>query len=189
MKSWQRQLEGNVFRSGAVELQRLHEQVHAAARRRTEGKQQLDTWKAAAQRYFESYDALAFPGGLSKQFDLLQKNDPGAIEMAVRFLEADPWFFRSGYFKADMIRLLRRAPLAEDQRVRLQAVVIDRIMAPETPREFRWYGRLAIAVRDPDLEEQIARIAESSGSVERRHARWILGQLRSRRQYLLPAGH
>ena len=71
---------------------------------------------------FAKYDQLAFPGGLTKQFELLEAGDPEAIEMAVRYLEADPWYFRSGYYKADMLRFLRKHPLSDDQSARLRAL-------------------------------------------------------------------
>src|SRR5437868_5972807 len=49
---------------------------------------------------------LAFPGGLGHELRLLENGDLRAIELAVCFLEADPWFFRSGYIKADLIKQL-----------------------------------------------------------------------------------
>jgi hypothetical protein len=113
---------------------------------------------------------------------LLAKKDAGTIEMVVRFLEADPWFFRSGYLKADMIKHLRQAPLNEGQRKRLQQVIMARIQREDTPREFRWYCRLAPFVSDPTFEHQVAGLAEPSGSVQSRHALWVLTQLRQARQ-------
>ena len=40
---------------------------------------------------------LNMPGGIAREFESLKAGDPRAIEMAVRFLEAAPWYFRAGY--------------------------------------------------------------------------------------------
>jgi hypothetical protein len=138
-------------------------------------------WKEAAERFHASYDHLAFPGGLTRALSLLPKNDPTTIETAVRFLEADPWFFRSGYIKADLILHLRRAPLSEDQRTRLQSVILARIQG-EHRREFRWYCRMARVVSSPSFERAVAELAESSAEFISRHARWVLAQLKQDRK-------
>jgi len=84
----------------------------------------MAAWKEAARVFHESYDRLAFPGGIAREFELLKAGEPTAIEMAVCFLEADPWYFRSGYHKADFLRLLRKHPLSDDQCARLRDVIL-----------------------------------------------------------------
>ena len=42
--------------------------------------------------------------------------DQDAIECAIVYIEADPWVFRSGYFKARLLARLRRAALTGTQR-------------------------------------------------------------------------
>src|SRR5205807_7166508 len=114
----------NVFEANAAELRRMKEAAEAAWLRRGEGDLQLKVWREALERFHSAYGELAFPGGIEKAFLLLVKNDPEGIEMAVRFLEADPWYFRSGYIKADVLRLLRASPLTEEQRKRLRQVIL-----------------------------------------------------------------
>jgi hypothetical protein len=41
----------------------------------------------------------------NRRVPLKERNSSG-LATAVRFLEADPWFFRSGYTKAELIRYL-----------------------------------------------------------------------------------
>lgn len=169
----------SVFAVDAAELRRLKEAVEAACLRRNEGEIQWNVWKEAVCRFHDSYGDLAFPGGIARAFFLLEKNDPDGIEMVVRFLEADPWYFRSGYHKADMLRLLRNSPLTEDQRKRLRQVILARIHARETPREFRWYCRLARFVSDREFERQIAVLAEQPRTIRGQHACWVLTQIRA----------
>jgi len=168
----------SVFETNAAKLRDLQAAVNTTFRRRNDGDAQWKAWQEAARRFHVTYDALAFPGGIGKAMALFEKRDPGAIEIVVRFLEADPWFFRSGYHKAYMIKHLRQFPLSQDHRKRLQQVILARIESEETPREFRWYCRLARYVSDADFERQVASLAAAPGQLRRRHAGWVLAQLR-----------
>jgi hypothetical protein len=167
----------NVFETNAAKLRDLHGAINTTFRRRNDGDAQWQAWKEACRLFHASYDALAFPGGLGKAMLLFEKRYPETIEMVVRFLEADPWFFRSGYHKAYMIKQLRQFPLSEDHRKRLQQVILARIESKETPREFRSYCRLARYVSDADFERQVASLARAPGQVRQRHAGWVLAQL------------
>ncbi len=119
-----------------------------------------------------SYDRLAFPGGLERQLELLKAQDTEAIEMAVRFLEADPWFFRSGYIKAELLGRLRTAPLNDDQLERLRRIVLDRIDGPGR-REFRRYARFARRLDTPDFRAAVSDRVHSGDARTSRHATWV----------------
>ena len=54
----------------------------------------------------------------------LQVDDPAAIEGTIRYLEADPWEFRSGYLKGRLLHHLANRPLDEHQRRRLRPVLL-----------------------------------------------------------------
>jgi hypothetical protein len=98
--------------------------------------------------------------------------------MAVRFLEADPYFFRSGYHKEHFIKHLCRKPLSEDQQKRLQQVILARIRGRDT-REFRAYCRLARVVTDPAFQKQVAEMAGPSNGTVPRHAQRVIDYLKS----------
>jgi hypothetical protein len=87
----------------------------------------MAAWREAAQTFHASYDRLAFPGGLAREFELLKLGDLQAIELAVRYLEANPRYFRSGYHKADFLKFLKRHPLSDEQCDRLRKVILDRV--------------------------------------------------------------
>jgi hypothetical protein len=167
----------NVIESNAIELQELQAEIKRAWSRRGEPAQDK-AWREACARFHASYDHLAFPGGLGKAMSMLETNDPTTIETTVRFLEVDPWFFRSGYLKTEFIKRLCRAPLNEDQRKRLQQVIVARVRAKETRREFRSYCRLAPVVTELAFEKELEDIAASSGGLIARHAQWVLVRLR-----------
>jgi hypothetical protein len=125
----------NVFESNAAKLKDLHEAIHTALARRSESPARRAVWEDACRRFHAEYASLAFPGGLARAFSQLEAGDPTAIAMAVRFLEADLYFFRSGYHKEDFIKHLCKNPLSEDQKKRLREVILARIRGRD-PRNF-----------------------------------------------------
>ncbi len=151
--------------------------MHSTYRRKRESARAEEQWHKACRRFHEDYDQLAFPGGITEGMRRLATNDPGIIESAVVFLEVDPFFFRSGYIKEDLLERLRWAPLDEDQKQRMRQVILARIRDPKNRREFRRYCRLAPFVADAEFEKEIAGLAGSSGAKPKR-AQWVLEHLR-----------
>jgi hypothetical protein len=110
----------------AAKLRDLHEAVHSTYRARGDNTSRWEKWKEACRQFHESYDQLAFPGGITEGMRRLATPDPAAIESVVQFLEVDPFFFRSGYIKEDLLERLRQAPLDKNQKRRLQQVILAR---------------------------------------------------------------
>ena len=143
----------------AAKLRDLRDAIRLTVKFRHEVNSQRERWEEAGRRFHESYDQLAFPGGLTEWLGQLEANDPAAIEDAVLFLEFDPFFFRSGYIKEFVLEHLRWASLDQDHKLRFEHVVLARIRDAKTKREFRRYCRLAPFVTDPEFSEEIAKIA------------------------------
>ena len=161
----------------AAKLQELKDAIQAAFRVRNESASKMEAWQEACRRFHLAYDELAFPGGLAKAMLQLQAADPMTIELAVQFLEADPWFFRSGYIKEEVLERIRWVPLDLDQKRRLQQLILARVRDPRARREFRRYCRLAPFITDPEFEKEIVRVAGPSGTKPKR-AQWVLEHLR-----------
>jgi hypothetical protein len=166
----------NHIEANAAELRSLHSAIRIAFAQRSESAAHNQEWRAACRRFHEAYDRLAFPGGLDRGMSLLTEGDPAAIEESIRFLEVDPWFFRSGYIKAEIIRHLRRAALSPAQVGRLRQVILARIAGRDT-REFRWYCRLARVVSDPDFRREVDQLSHSPAEPIARRARWVAAQI------------
>ncbi|MBN2476565.1 MAG: hypothetical protein JXB62_18265 [Pirellulales bacterium] len=83
-----------------------------------------------------------------------------AIEDGIHYLEADPWYFRSGYQKAAIARALKAARLSPSQEERLRSVILSSLDGRIGREEFREYARLAIRITNSallrKLEEQAA---------------------------------
>ncbi len=168
----------NVFESRAAELERLNERLLELSRHRRESPEATAAWREAARAFHANYDRLAFPGGLAREFERLRNGDPEAIELAVRYLEANPWYFRSGYHKAEMLKFLKRNPLSEGQCARLRKVILDRVRGNPV-REMRAYCRLAPRVADEQFEAELLAINQKSNCHAARGAGWVLEYLRA----------
>ena len=79
---------------------------------------------------------------------------PDAIEDGILFLEISPRYFRSGYHKAVVARVLKAASLDESQQGRLRKVILDAVSSRVGP-EFSEYARLAIQVANEDFMEKL----------------------------------
>jgi hypothetical protein len=170
----------NVFEANAAELEKLRERVNEMFRERSKNPERAAAWEEAARDFHTAYDKLAFPGGLSREFDLLRIGDVTALEMAIQFLEANPWFFRSGYYKADILKALRRYPLSDEQCARMRKVILERVR-DRPVREMRAYARFAPKVSTPQFEAEITNIAADSNRHAARHAQWVLDCLKTAR--------
>ena len=108
----------------------------------------LEDFRAKTAAALPSSDAAFMPG--------LAKGHARFVETAIAFLEADPWFFRSGYEKQKIIQHLKRAPSQrERQRMRLARVVLEAIDGRDR-MEFRHFGRLACGIWSDFLDAEVA---------------------------------
>lgn len=167
----------NDIAANAAELRALHDSVWITFTRRARSPADRAAWELACRRFRENHDRLAFPGGLARGMASLAAGDLTTIETSIRFLEADPWFFRSGYIKAEILRRLRRAELTPVQVARLRRVILARIAGRDT-REFRWYCRLARTIADSEFLAEIERLHSSSVAAIARRAGWVAAQIR-----------
>ena len=168
----------NIFEHNAQTLRELKEAIDTAVVDRDLTEEHHQKWALACERFHLSFDRLAFPGGLAKELDLLRAREEQAIEMAVRFLEADPLFFRSGYIKAELLRVLRRVQLSDDQKERLRSVIVERIRSGGR-REFREYCRLARSLVNSEFRQIVKKEMASTDQRVSRRAKWIEQALES----------
>lgn len=94
---------------------------------------------------------------------------PDAVEAGISYLETAPRFFRSGYLAEEIMRELKRIPLEERQRRRLQIVVIREIVAPQA--RGRYTASLAGALLDADFDDALRQFGDTPGVVGRRAQR------------------
>ena len=126
----------------SAELNRLHEDVHSTVKKREVSAASRQRWIEACRRFRDGFHALAFPGGYERYASFLGGDDTG-LEAALRFLEADPIHFRSGYMKEALWRRLARMELDDATRARLEQATLRRLARPIS-RDY-WYQCRAMA--------------------------------------------
>jgi hypothetical protein len=142
-------------------LSKLDKNLKNATKTRHENQQ---AYLSALADFKAAYDRLAFPGGLSQGFELLKAHDPNAIDTAIAYLIADPYFFRSGYIKKDIAVILKKAPLTKEQILLLQDCLFNAI-EHKARQEYREYCRLARKIADEAFANRIRDFITHSDNV------------------------
>jgi hypothetical protein len=109
----------------------------------------------------------------------VRSGNSDAIEEAARFLVADPWCFRSGYMKAELMHALANVTLPDHLIPPLREVVLHRIIDRQ-PRLLRYAAQLAANVWDPEFEGQIAHLEREGSAGEQRAAAQVRAGARQR---------
>ena len=135
-------------------------------------------WQDACALFQYTLDH-AYPADFWEGFATLLAGTSDNLEPYLAFLEADLYFFRSGYAKTKIIRGLKRLPLTSAQKSCLQNVVL-RVVDKGFRREFRDYCRLARYIQSPDwLKEVETRLASDDPDIAVR-AKWVLEACRKK---------
>jgi hypothetical protein len=127
----------------AEEINKLTKTVNETVKHRNTDEQ---AWHRATQEFHAAYDRLAFPGGLKEGLERLKQHDPSAIKLAVIYLEANPYHFRSGYSKEKIAQILKQVPLTDDQKQRL-LTAIAAAASDKDQRKLRVYNALAKTIK------------------------------------------
>jgi len=118
----------------AQRITQLHNRIHETLRDRDKNDHKRKAWQTACVDFHSQYNALAFPGGLDGAYERILQGDATAMEAAICFLECRPYFFRSGYMFKDILRKAKKAPLNEDQKMRLHTVIAAYEKYKNTPK-------------------------------------------------------
>ena len=162
----------SIISEHAERLRALNAEIHRTFEKAPHGSEH----HAACRVFHSEFDRLAFPGGLQRGLAQLKALDPEAIEVAVQFLEEDPWFHRSGYIKEEIVRRLKKAPLKPEQRSRLAAVVAASVC--RGPRRIAQHvARLAPIVASPAFVRNMETQAKSDDPELRRRAEHVISVL------------
>lgn len=168
-------------RERAAAIEALHSAVHHAYKARDGATHANKAWSEAAASFRSAVEAFYAP--YEEVLAGVRAGRTEEIEQATRFLVADPWCFRSGYLKEEMMHALANTPLPHHVIQPLRQVVLHRIADPQ-PRLLRYAAQLAANLWDEDFETQIGRLQYAGSSRERLAAALVDARARQRIQSL-----
>jgi len=130
-------------------------------------------WEDACKAFHCYYEDHFYPGG-ARRWALLKAGDSSEIDTAIAFLCVDPWFFRSGYMKEEIWRVLKRAPLSSKQQRTLEAIA-EEYLDKALRREFWTMARYVRIHGSEGFWSRIQTAAMSQAQTFRRtKAEWLL---------------
>ena len=165
--SFARQINEN-----AKQLRELHDRIGETYRKQPHGSEH----HAACAEFHNQYDKLAFPGGMQRALARLLEKDKSIIEPTIKYLQADPMYFYSGYAKVKMIRRLKHCPLTPSQRKRLAELLIHSVDHIKH-REYQEYARLAHLIPLPNVKKAMEQRVAKSDHIIASRAEYVLNVL------------
>jgi hypothetical protein len=88
----------------ARRVNELKARIDETVKFRDKNEHKRKEWQNACYDFHKEYNSLAFPGGYEGALERLLDGDPKTMEAAICFLEARPYFFRSGYMFTEVSR-------------------------------------------------------------------------------------
>ena len=162
----------STIRSNAEVINRLNARIDETLRHRGQSEAKRREWEQACAAFHKAYPDLFFPGG-SNGWGAFLARDPGMREAAIEFLEADPWFFRSGYLKQTIWTRLKQSLLSVEELQRLEAVALA-YLAKQAYLEFWYMARYVRARGSAEFWSAIAQLAEHDQTDRGTKAGWLL---------------
>ena len=126
--------------------------------------------------FWHEAQAAAYPPGFRAAFEQLQAGDRAGLESALLFLEADPYFFGTGYLRTHLSRYIKPPMLSSSDTTRIQKIIVAAVETRHD-RDFGAFYRLAKKVDAPELRAQLERRLTHDDTDVRRRARWVLEAL------------
>ena len=153
------------FTAKVSELNRLHKSLHELSdlRWRTQKAEDIARWENAV-RVWKEYSGFGedtkFYFFESRDFlSALASGDADAKESSIRFLEFDPYYYRSGYIKSKLLVRLKNIKLSASEVKRLQKVICNAIVSQLPKCEFKYYARLLKNVGTPELRKKLQNLS------------------------------
>ena len=153
------------FAARVAELNRLHKLVHKSSelRWRTQKAEDIARWENAV-RAWKAYSGFGedtkFYFFESRDFlSALASGDADAKESAIRFLEFDPYYYRSGYIKSKLLVRLKNIKLSASEVKQLQKVICNAIVSPQPKCEFKYYARLLKNIGTPEFRAKLQNLS------------------------------
>ena len=162
----QKQFDFTNFAAKVDELNHMHKLVHELSDLRWHsGKaEDIERW-AKAVKDWKEFSGFGYPEMKFYFFEnqtflaALSAGDADAKESAIRFLEFDPYYYRSGYIKSQLLVRLKNIKLSASEVKRLQKVICNAIVSPQPKSEFKYYAGLLKNIGTPEFRKQLQHLS------------------------------
>ena len=154
------------FAARVAELNRLHKSLHELSdlRWRTQKAEDVARWENAV-RAWKEFSGFGYPEMKFYFFEnqtflaVLSSGETDAKESAIKFLEFDPYYYRSGYIKSKLLVRLKQLKLNASEIKRLQKVVCNAILSPLPKSEFKYYAGLLKNIGTPEFRAKLQNLS------------------------------
>ena len=154
------------FAAKVAELNRLHKLVHESSdlRWRTGKTEDIEHWEKAV-RDWKEFSGFGYPEMKFYFFEnqtflaALSAGDAEAKESAIKYLEFDPYYYRSGYIKSKLLVRLKQLKLNASEIKRLQKVVCNAILSLLPKSEFKYYAGLLKNIGTPEFRAKLQNLS------------------------------
>lgn len=155
----------------ANKISELNRAIHETYKNRTKNR---TAWSKACSEFRNYHSEMQ--SFLSASYGKKNITCPELLEFIITFLELDPMFFRSGYYKEQMLKKLKKVDLDKEQILRLRKVMYSAV-EERGSREYKGYCRLAPKLADSQLKQWLASILEKGKGSKRSRAELMLAQI------------
>ena len=156
------------LKARAQALNAASAKIHSTVPLRDSSAADHHAWHEATVEFRAALEQM-YPESFWRDTRALAAGDTHAVEPALAFLEADPWCFRSGYVKAELMRYLSRVALTVPQQKRSQQILLHLVDVGDR-REFSYACRLARANSSDPLRGELKQRLDSPDRGVRRRA-------------------
>ena len=153
------------FAARVAELNRLHKLAHELSdlRLRTGKAEDITCWENSV-RAWKEFSGFGYPETKFYFFEnqtflaALSAGDAEVKESAIKYLEFDPYYYRSGYIKSKLLVRLKHIKLTASEIKRLQKVVCNAILSPLPKSAFKYYAGLLKNIGIPEFHLQLEKL-------------------------------
>ena len=154
------------FTARVAELNRRYKELHdlSELRLRTGKEEDIARWELAVNKW-KDFSGFGWPETKFYLFEnreflaALSSGDADAKETAIKFLEFDPYYYRSGYMKSKLLVRLKQLKLTASEVRCLQKVVCNAILSPLPKSEFKYYAGLLKNIGTPEFRAKLQNLS------------------------------
>ena len=149
----------------------LHERIHSTFKVRDRSDAHKHAWKDACSEFRKFRSAIdSSLDGVSAE-EILQDNQ--IRQRVFDFLHVDPIYFRSGYQKEKLLRLIKKLHLTDNEKTILRQTILRRVRNGAL-REFRRFCQLIPKIQNDAFVAELRLEAKSTDAQIQRRAAFAL---------------